>query len=201
MRVLPHLMSTIDELCAGDISLELVFFPQETYSIAAGIGTFNASYISHVDESVSTALLVSMGSPTWSTRDTWPSDPLGPSYGHCTKSDGSWTACDESHLLVGGVLSISPQKDNLSVHPDSTAYVVPHTRSLLLEYGTVHDLQGLYNNGTCYLTGSAYAAAYWCTHTGSDQELLFGEAQQLVPRISSILPALGLFSGILTRFD
>lgn len=160
----------------GDINLELVFFPQETYDVAAGIDTFNASYISQVDDSVVTALLVSMGSPTWSTRDTFSTVSLGQFHGRCTNANGSWTACDESHLLVGGVLSISPQKDNYTAYPDSTAYVVPRTRSIQLEYGDVHDLEGLYNNGTCYLIGSSSAASYWCTDTGSDQELLFGEA-------------------------
>lgn len=87
-------------------------------------------------------------------------------------------------MLVGGVLSISPQRDNLSVFPDSTAYVVPHTRSVQLEYGTVHDLDGLYNDGTCYLIGSSSAASYWCTDTGLDQELLFGETHSIFVFVS-----------------
>lgn len=167
----------VDEWYAGDIALEFVFFPQETYNVAAGIAAFNASYINWVDDSVVTALLVSMGSPMWPTRDTWTSVPLGPSYGRCTAPDGSWVACDESHLLVGGVLGISPQKDNLTAYPDSTAYVVPRTRSVQLEYGSVNDMEALYNNGSCYLIGSASAASYWCTDTGPEQELFFGEPQ------------------------
>lgn len=102
-------------------------------------------------------------------------EPFGPKHGSCTTAQGAWIQCDESHMLVGGVLALSPQKDNLSIFPDSTAYVVPKTRSVQLEYGTVHDLEGLYNNGTCYLLGSSFAASYWCTGTGSDQELLFGK--------------------------
>lgn len=169
-----HRNARVDKKCIGDITLELVFFPQDTYDIAAGIGAFNASYISWVDDSTVTALLVSMGNPTWSPRDTWNAVPFGPFYGRCSAADGSWAPCDESHLLVGGVLSISPQKDNLSIFPDSTAYVVPRTRSMQLEYGTVHDLDGLYHKGTCYLVGSSSAASYWCTDTGPDEELLFG---------------------------
>lgn len=152
--------------------------------MAAGIAAFNASYINWVDDSVVTALLVSMGSPTWPTRDTWTSVPLGPSYGRCTAPDGSWVACDESHLLVGGVLGISPQKDNLTAYPDSTAYVVPRTRSVQLEYGNVHDMEALYNNGSCYLIGSASAASYWCTDTGPEQELFFGEPRTNNKRLS-----------------
>lgn len=161
----------------GDITLQLVFFPQHTYPVAAGIDIFNSSFISEVDDTILTALLVSMGSPSWSSKDTWSLDPLGPEYGRCTVSgtDKSWTPCAESHMLTGGVLGITPQSDNLTLYPKSTAYVVPRTRTLQLEYGTVHDIEGLYNNGTCYTVGASYAASYWCTATGEDQELLFGE--------------------------
>lgn len=161
----------------GDITLELVFFPRDTYNVSAGIDQFNASYIAEVDETIVTAMLIQMGSMTWSTKDTWTLDPLGPKYGKCTvsKTDSSWIPCDESHLLVGGVLGISPQSDDLTTFTDSTAYVVPKTRSLHLEYGTVHDIEGLYKNGTCYTIGADTAAAYWCADTGTDKELLFGK--------------------------
>lgn len=161
----------------GDIAIELIFFPQETYPVSAGIGIFNASYISHIDSVSSTALLVQMGTPAWSDRDSFSMDPLGRGEGLCTVSstDRSWTPCAESHLLTGGIVSISPQKDDLTQFPDSTAYVVPKTRVLHLEYGTVHDTQGLYDNGNCYLIGTAAAASYWCAAVGSDKELLFGE--------------------------
>lgn len=161
----------------GDITLELVFFPRDTYNVSAGIDQFNASYISDVDETTVTAMLIQMGSMTWSTKDTWTPEPLGPNHGKCTVSetDTSWIPCDESHMLVGGILGISPQSDDLTTSTESTAYVVPMTRSLQLEYGKVHDLEGLYSNGTCFTIGADTAAAYWCTATGSDQELLFGK--------------------------
>lgn len=170
----------------GDIAIELVFFPQETYPISAGIGEFNASYISHIDSVSSTALLVQMGTPAWSDRDSFSMDPLGRGEGLCTKSatNPSWTPCAESHLLTGGIVSISPQQDDLSKFPDSTAYVVPKTRVLHLEYGTVHDIQGLYDGGNCYLIGTAAAASYWCTKVGSDKELLFGKHDCLQPAVS-----------------
>lgn len=169
----------------GDVNLELVFFPEDTYPVAAGLDQFNSSYISKVDDTIVTALLVQMGSPSWSTRETWSMDPLGPPYGKCTVSstDKSWAPCAESHLLTGGALSISPQRDDISKFTDSTAYVVPRTRSIQLEYGGVHDTQALYDNGTCYTVGAAYAAAYWCTATGSDQELLFGEKRPPPPQL------------------
>lgn len=161
----------------GDITLELVFFPQHTYPVAAGVAKFNSSLITEIDDTILTALLVSMGSPAWSNRDTLSLEPLGPKHGRCTVSatDTSWTACAESHMLTGGVLGVTPQIDNLTLFPSSTAYVVPRTRTLQLEYGGVHDIEGLYNNGTCYTVGASFAAAYWCTATGSDQELQFGE--------------------------
>lgn len=161
----------------GDITLELVFFPQWTFPVAAGIDKFNASLISKVDSTIVTALLVSMGSPAWSNKDSWSLDPLGPEHGLCTVSDTdrSWAPCAESHMLTGGVLGITPQADNFTLYPESTGYVVPRTRTLQLEYGTVHDIEGLYNNGTCYTVGATYAASYWCTATGEDHELLFGE--------------------------
>lgn len=170
----------------GDIAIELVFFPQETYPVSAGIGEFNASYISHIDSVSSTALLVQMGTPAWSDRDSFSMDSLGPKEGLCTKSatDPSWTPCAESHLLTGGIVSISPQDDDLTKFPDSTAYVVPKSRVLHLEYGTVHDIQGLYDNGNCYLIGTAAAASYWCANTGSDKELLFGKHNCLQPALS-----------------
>ncbi|KAJ4390816.1 hypothetical protein N0V93_004414 [Gnomoniopsis smithogilvyi] len=162
----------------GDITLQLVFFPQHTYPVAAGIDKFNSSFISEVDDTILTALLVSMGSPSWSNKDTWSVDSLGPEHGRCTVSDTdkSWTPCAESHMLTGGILGVSPQSDNLTLYPKSTAYVVPRTRTLQLEYGTVHDIEGLYNNGTCYTVGANYAASYWCTATGEDHELLFGSS-------------------------
>ncbi|KAI3398009.1 hypothetical protein diail_9986 [Diaporthe ilicicola] len=162
----------------GDIAIEPVFFPQETYNVSAGIGKFNASYINHIDSVSSTALLVQMGTPAWSDRDSFSMDPLGRGEGLCTVSatDPSWTPCAESHLLTGGIVSISPQNDDLTKFPDSTAYVVPKTRVLHLEYGTVHDVQGLYDNGNCYLIGTAAAASYWCTAVGTNKELLFGSS-------------------------
>lgn len=161
----------------GDITLELVFFPHHTYNVSAGVGQFNASYISRADQTTVTAMLIQMGSMTWPAKDTWTPDPLGPKYGKCTvaKNDPSWTPCDESHLLVGGVLGISPQRDDLTTFPESTAYIVPRTRSLHLEFGTVHDIEALYENGTCYTIGADNAAAYWCADTGDDGELLFGK--------------------------
>ncbi|POS76382.1 hypothetical protein DHEL01_v205226 [Diaporthe helianthi] len=162
----------------GDIAIELVFFPQETYPVSAGIGDFNASYISLIDSVASTALLVQMGTPAWSDRDSFNIDPLGPGDGLCTVSatDRRWAPCAESHLLTGGIVSISPQHDDLSRFPESTAYVVPKTRVLHLEYGDVHDVEGLYDNGNCYLVGTAAAASYWCTAVGPSKELLFGSS-------------------------
>ncbi|KAK2613410.1 hypothetical protein N8I77_000327 [Diaporthe amygdali] len=162
----------------GNITIELIFFPQETYAVSAGIGKFNSSYINYIDSVSSTALLVQMGTPAWSDRDSFSMDSLGPEEGLCTVSatDHSWTPCAESHLLTGGIVSISPQKDDLAHLPESTAYVVPKTRVLHLEYGTVHDIQGLYDNGNCYLIGTAAAASYWCAAVGSDKELLFGSS-------------------------
>lgn len=162
----------------GDIAIELVFFPQETYPVSAGIGDFNASFINSIDSVSSTALLVQMGTPAWSDRDSFSMDPLGPGHGLCTVSatDRSWAPCDESHLLTGGIVSISPQKDDLAKFPESTAYVVPKTRVLHLEYGAVHDVQGLYDNGYCYLIGTAAAASYWCTAVGPSKELHFGSS-------------------------
>jgi hypothetical protein len=161
----------------GDIAIELVFFPQDTYPVSAGIGEFNASYISQIDPVSSTALLVQMGTPAWSDRDSFTMDPLGPGVGLCTKSatDHSWAPCDESHLLTGGIVSISPQSDDLAKFPDSTAYVVPKTRLLHIEYGMVHDIEALYDKGNCYLIGTAAAASYWCTDVGPSKELKFGK--------------------------
>lgn len=169
----------------GDIAIELVFFPQETYAVSAGIGDFNASYISQIDSVSSTALLVQMGTPAWSDRDSFSMDSLGPGEGLCTKSatDLSWAPCAESHLLTGGIVSISPQNDDLAKFPESTAYVVPKTRVLHLEYGNVHDVQGLYDKGNCYLIGTAAAASYWCTAVGPFKELHFGEHHCIQPPI------------------
>ncbi|KAG8166942.1 hypothetical protein KVR01_002631 [Diaporthe batatas] len=162
----------------GDIAIELVFFPQETYPVSAGIGNFNASYINQIDPVSLTALLVQMGTPAWSDRDSFTMDPLGPGEGLCTKSatDNSWAPCAESHLLTGGIVSISPQSDDLAKFPESTAYVVPRTRLLHLEYGVVHDCKTLFEEGHCYLIGTAAAASYWCASAGPFNELLFGSA-------------------------
>ncbi|CAN8103205.1 unnamed protein product [Discula destructiva] len=162
----------------GDITLEFVFFPENTYPVAAGIGQFNSSLIHEVEDNILTALLISMGSASWSSKDTWSVHPLGSEHGLCTvsKQDSSYAPCAESHILTGGVLGISPQLDDLTTFPRSTAYVVPRTRTLQLEYGGVHDIEKLYNEGECYTIGTTYAAAYWCTATGSDQELLFGSS-------------------------
>lgn len=166
-----------------------MFFPQHTYPISAGLGKFNSSYLSVVGGGTLTGMLVSMGSPAWSDRETWTLNPLGPEAGGCTVSatDKSWAPCDESHLLTGGVVSIAPQIDDLSTFPNSDSYIVPKTRSILLEYGPVHDIDNLYNNGTCFTLGSASAAAYWCAQTGEKQELLFGESiSLLVPPVDSL---------------
>lgn len=163
----------------------MIFFPQHTYNVTAGIAEFDVSYISDVSDTIKTAMLIQMGSTTWSAREAWTPSLLGPSYGNCTVSDTdrSWSPCDEAHLLMGGVMSISPQSDDLTTYLPATAYVVPKTRSLHLEYGTVHDIDGLYNNGTCYTIGGATAAAYWCASTGKDQELLFGKLPAVKQRL------------------
>ncbi|KAK1624096.1 hypothetical protein BDP81DRAFT_484641 [Colletotrichum phormii] len=157
----------------GAISIELVTFPEKTYNVSAGIAPFNASYIYEIRQSTATALLVQMGSPAWSDRDTFSLDPLHQGVGKCTGADGGWAPCDESHLLTGGVVSIAPQADNLTSYPDSAAYVVPNTRVAQLEYGKVHDLDGLRTNGTCFLIGADSAASYWCAAVGKQKGLLF----------------------------
>ncbi|KAJ0329939.1 hypothetical protein COL5a_003768 [Colletotrichum fioriniae] len=160
----------------GAISIELVTFPEKTYNVSAGIAPFNASYIYDIRQSTATALLVQMGSPAWSDRDSFSLDPLHQGVGKCTGNDGGWAPCDESHLLTGGVVSIAPQADNLTSYPDSAAYVVPNTRVVQLEYGRVHDLDGLRTNGTCFLIGADSAASYWCAAVGKQKGLLFGSA-------------------------
>ncbi|KAL1647831.1 hypothetical protein SLS58_002632 [Diplodia intermedia] len=162
----------------GDINIELVFFPEKTYAVAAGLADFNASYISQLTAVSTTALLVQMGNPLWSDRDAVSVEPLGPGEGHCTVSNTSsaWVACDESYFMSGGFNSISPQSDDLSSYPEAKAYVVPNVKGYHVEYGQVHDIQTLHDEGNCHLIGSAGAAAYWCSAIGSDQELLFGSA-------------------------
>ncbi|KAK1455718.1 hypothetical protein CMEL01_04478 [Colletotrichum melonis] len=160
----------------GAISIELVTFPEKTYNVSAGIAPFNASYIYEIRQSTATALLVQMGSPAWSDRDSFSLDPLHQGVGKCTGNDGGWAPCDESHLLTGGVVSIAPQADNLTSYPDSAAYVVPNTRVVQLEYGRVHDLDALRTNGTCFLIGADSAASYWCAAVGKQKGLLFGSA-------------------------
>ncbi|KAL0937206.1 uncharacterized protein CTRU02_206937 [Colletotrichum truncatum] len=160
----------------GAISIEMVTFPETTYPVSAGIAPFNASYIYEIKQFTATALLVQMGSPAWSDRESYSMDPLGSDAGRCTAANGKWIPCEESHLLTGGVVSIAPQSDDLRQCPDSTSYVVPKTRVVQLEYGKVHDLEGLRTKGKCFLLGSANAASYWCTALGERNGLLFGSA-------------------------
>lgn len=145
--------------------------------MAAGLSDFNASYISQLTAVSTTALLVQMGNPIWSDRESVSVDPLGPAKGHCTASNTSsaWVPCEESYFMSGGFNSISPQADDLASYPESKAYVVPHVKGYHVEYGTVHDIKALHDDGNCHLIGSAAAAAYWCSAIGSDQELLFGK--------------------------
>lgn len=118
-----------------------------------------------------------MGNPVWSDREVQSLEPLGPKHGRCTasKESSKWVPCDESYFMAGGFNSVSPQADDLVNYPDSTAYVVPNVKGYHVEYGKVHDLKILHDEGNCHLIGSASAAAYWCAATGSDQELLFGK--------------------------
>ncbi|TDZ18020.1 hypothetical protein Cob_v008815 [Colletotrichum orbiculare MAFF 240422] len=160
----------------GRISIEMVTFPEKTYNVSAGIGHFNASYVYRIKESSKTALLVQMGSPAWSDRDSFSLDPLVEGEGKCRGPDGGWILCDESHLLTGGVVLIAPQSDDLKQLPTSTTYVVPNTRVAQIEYGKVNDLVGLRDKGHCFLLGAASAASYWCTAVGHDNALLFGSA-------------------------
>ncbi|KAK1985985.1 hypothetical protein LZ30DRAFT_583051 [Colletotrichum cereale] len=160
----------------GAISIDMVTFPEKTYNVSAGIAPFNASYVYNIGQSTATALLVQMGSPAWSDRDTFSLNPLDHHTGKCTDANGKWAACDESHILTGGVVFIAPQADDLKQHPDSTAYVVPRTRVVQLEYGMVHDLKKLRATGKCFLLGAASAASYWCTAVGEGNGFLFGSA-------------------------
>ncbi|EFQ27281.1 uncharacterized protein GLRG_01776 [Colletotrichum graminicola M1.001] len=160
----------------GAISIDMVTFPEKTYNVSAGVAPFNTSYVYSIGQSTATALLVQMGSPTWSDRDSYSLDPLDHDSGKCTDANGHWAACDESHMLTGGIVSVAPQSDDLKQYPDSTTYVVPNTRVVQLEYGTVHDLQKLRATGKCVLLGAASAASYWCTAVGEDKEFLFGSA-------------------------
>ncbi|GME37931.1 hypothetical protein GTA08_BOTSDO10036 [Neofusicoccum parvum] len=162
----------------GDINIELVFFPEKTYPVAAGLSDFNSSYISQLTAVSTTALLVQMGNPIWSDREVQSLEPLGPGTGQCTASSNSsaWVPCDESYFMAGGFNSVSPQSDDLESYPDSSAYVVPKVKGYHIEYGKVHDLKTLHDDGNCHLIGSASAAAYWCSAQGSDQELLFGSS-------------------------
>uniref|UniRef100_L2FN73 Major facilitator superfamily transporter n=2 Tax=Colletotrichum gloeosporioides species complex TaxID=2707338 RepID=L2FN73_COLFN len=160
----------------GAISIEMVTFPEKTYPVSAGIGPFNASNVYHVRNSTATALLVQMGSPAWSDRDSFSLDPLTKGVGKCTGPDGNWAPCDESHLLTGGVVAIAPQTDDLKQLPGSASYVVPKTRVVQLEYGKVPDLENLRKTGKCFLLGAASAASYWCAKTGDNNALLFGSA-------------------------
>ncbi|KAK1593475.1 uncharacterized protein LY79DRAFT_514454 [Colletotrichum navitas] len=160
----------------GAISIDMVTFPEKTYNVSAGIAPFNASYVYEIGGSTATALLVQMGSPAWSDRDSFSLDPLDRHSGKCTDAKGNWVACDESHVLTGGIVSVAPQTDDLKQYPDSTTYVIPRTRVVQLEYGKVHDLKKLRATGKCFLLGAANAASYWCTAAGSDKEFLFGSA-------------------------
>ncbi|OLN96335.1 hypothetical protein CCHL11_04516 [Colletotrichum chlorophyti] len=160
----------------GAISIDMVTFPEKTYNVSAGIAPFNASYVYKIRQSTATALLVQMGSPAWSDRDSFSVDPLGDGEGLCTGANGKWAPCDESHLLSGGVVSIAPQADDLKQYPGSSAYVVPMTRVVQLEYGKVHDLSGLRATGKCVMLGDASAASYWCADVGPRHGLLFGSA-------------------------
>ncbi|KAH7065344.1 hypothetical protein B0J12DRAFT_32541 [Macrophomina phaseolina] len=162
----------------GDINIELVFFPEHTYPVAAGLSDFNASYISELTDVATTALLVQMGNPVWSNREVVSVEPLGREDGHCTASNVSskWVPCDESYFMAGGFNSVSPQADDLVNYPDSNAYVVPRVKGYHVEYGKVHDLKTLHDDGNCHLIGSASAAAYWCAAVGPNKELLFGSA-------------------------
>ncbi|KAK1997788.1 hypothetical protein LX36DRAFT_635586 [Colletotrichum falcatum] len=161
----------------GAISIEMVTFPEKTYNVSAGIAPFNASYVYNIGRSTATAMLVQMGSPSWSGRDSFSLDPLDrQSGGKCTDPNGGWVACDESHMLTGGIVAVAPQTDDLKQLPESTAYVIPRTRVVQLEYGPVHDLKKLRATGKCFLLGAASGASYWCTGVGQDKEFLFGSA-------------------------
>ncbi|KAK2011963.1 hypothetical protein LZ32DRAFT_585868 [Colletotrichum eremochloae] len=160
----------------GAISIDMVTFPERTYNVSAGIAPFNASYVYNIGQSTTTALLVQMGSPSWSDRDSFSLDPLDRFSGKCTDANGKWTACDESHILTGGVVAIAPQADDLKQHPDSTAYVVPNTRVVQVEYGMVSDLKKLRETGRCFLLGAASGASYWCTSVGENKGFHFGSA-------------------------
>ncbi|KZL74783.1 major facilitator superfamily transporter [Colletotrichum tofieldiae] len=181
----------------GAISIDMVTFPEKTYNVSAGIAPFNASYVYEIRQSTATALLVQMGSPAWSDRDSFSLDPLDDGAGRCVNAEGKWAACDESHLLTGGIVSVAPQADDLKQYRGSSAYVVPKTRVVQLEYGKVHDLNGLRATGNCFLLGAVSAASYWCTDVGKGNELLFGENGEIASYTSYLCHASKLTSILL----
>ncbi|TID04597.1 hypothetical protein CH35J_001812 [Colletotrichum higginsianum] len=160
----------------GALSIDMVTFPEKTYNVSAGIGRFNASYVYEIRQSTATALLVQMGSPAWSDRESFSVDPLGEGQGQCIGSNGRGVPCDESHILTGGVFAVAPQTDDLKQFPNAGAYVVPKTRIVQLEYGKVQDLEGLRSTGKCFLLGAAHAASYWCADVSEGNGFLFGSA-------------------------
>ncbi|TQN68115.1 hypothetical protein CSHISOI_07380 [Colletotrichum shisoi] len=169
----------------GALSIDMVTFPEKTYNVSAGIARFNASYVYQIRQSTATALLVQMGSPAWSDRESFSVDPLGEGIGQCIGASGKGVPCDESHILTGGVFAVAPQSDDLKQYPSAGAYVVPKTRIVQLEYGKVQDLDGLRSTGKCFLLGAAHAASYWCADVSEGNGFLFDWTNRL--EISSSL--------------
>ncbi|ORY13696.1 hypothetical protein BCR34DRAFT_254955 [Clohesyomyces aquaticus] len=160
----------------SSLKIEPSFSTQASYRVAAGLADLNTSTALSMSPTWATALLFDIGSPLWDSRNSIQMKPLDTRFGRChSTSDATrYTPCEESYLLTGGCLRITPQKDDLRKHPDATIYVVADTKSYQVEFDDVHDQSELRSQGHCKTHGYPIGAIHTCIALGKSQEIQHG---------------------------
>ena len=161
----------------GGLSVKPFFSTQYSYRVAAGLADFNASTAQSLSSSGGMTYLFDISYPLWDRRVSFPMTPLGPEYGRChTQNEPPrWSPCEESILLTGGCLMISPQNDDFTIKPHASTYVVETTKGYQVEFGPVYDQSVIRTRGICRTQGYDIGALHWCIALGDSQEIIHGQ--------------------------
>ncbi|KAF2472238.1 uncharacterized protein BDR25DRAFT_203498, partial [Lindgomyces ingoldianus] len=162
----------------SSLRFEPFFSSRQSYPIAAGLADLNSSTATSMSPQWAMALLFDIGNPQWDNRNSIPMKPLDSFFGRCRTASNTtqWAPCDESYLLTGGCLLITPQKDDLTTNPEATIYVVENTKSYHVEFGAVHNQSELRSQGHCKTYGYDIGAIHFCVALGDTQEVQHGWA-------------------------
>lgn len=161
-------------MISGDVQAREIFITHPEFRVAAGIGTFNASFAKDYAPIAGIYFATDFTRFLDNPSIVYPVEPVQNPTSHCTTiaTQRNSPACSASYFVSSGLENISPWPSKNADFPDAGAYVVKDIAGYQFDFGELQTGERFDGTKDCRIYGDDVAAIQLCISTFDENTLI-----------------------------